>query len=103
MVVSHQVHGNNISKHKQKKEPVILPQHPISHRVIIGSESANFSNKTLCLSLQCKMLVLLLGLWGTSSHLNATVSKDYGLETIDQSFQVVTQQFNDWLTMYEIG
>ena len=37
-VVSHQVHGNNISKHKRKKESVILPQDLISHRVITSSE-----------------------------------------------------------------
>ena len=43
------------------------------------------------------MLVLLLGLMWNSSHLNATVSKDYGLEAI------FTQQFNDRLTNYEIG
>ena len=48
------------------------------------------------------MLVLLLGLMWNSSHLNATVNTDYGLEAIDQSFQVVTQQFNDRLTNYEI-
>ena len=48
------------------------------------------------------MLVLLLGLMWNSSHLNATVNTDYGLEAIDQSFQVVTQQLNDRLTNYEI-
>ena len=37
-VVSHQVHGNNISRHKRKKESVILPQDLISHRVITSSE-----------------------------------------------------------------
>ena len=49
------------------------------------------------------MLVLLLGSMWNSTHLNATVSKDYDLEAIDQSFQVVTQQFNDQLTNYKIG
>ena len=49
------------------------------------------------------MLVLLLGLMWNSSHLNATVNTDYGLEAIDQSLQVVTQQFNDRLPNYEIG
>ena len=49
------------------------------------------------------MLVLLLGLMWNSSHLNATVNTDYGLEAIDQSLQVVTQQFNDRLTNHEIG
>ena len=49
------------------------------------------------------MLVLLLGLMSNSSHLNATVSKYYSLEAIDQSLQVVTQQFNDRLPNYEIG
>ena len=49
------------------------------------------------------MLALLLGLTWFSSHLNATVSKDYGLEAIYQSSRVVTQQFNDRLTDYEIG
>ena len=38
-----------------------------------------------------------------SSHLNATVNTDYGLEAIDQSLQVVSQQFNDRLLNYEIG
>ena len=49
------------------------------------------------------MLALLLGLTWNSSHLNVTVSKDYGLEAIYQSSQVVTQQFNDRLTNYKIG
>ena len=49
------------------------------------------------------MLALLLDLTWNSSHLNATVSKDYGLEAIYQSSRVVTQQFNDRLTDYEIG
>ena len=49
------------------------------------------------------MLVLLLGLMWNSSHLNAIVNTDYGLEAIDQSLQVVTQQFNDRLPNYEIG
>ena len=49
------------------------------------------------------MLVLLLGLMWNSSHLNATVNTDYGLEAIDQSLQVVSQQFNDRLLNYEIG
>ena len=79
-----------------------MPEYLISHRVIACSEGGNFSSRTLCLSLQCKMLVLLLGLMWNSSHLNATVNTDYGLEAIDQSFQVVTQQFNDRLTNYEI-
>ena len=35
--------------------------------------------------------------------LNATGKKNYGLEAIDESFQVVTQQFNDRLTNYEIS
>ena len=48
------------------------------------------------------MLVLLLGLMWNSSHLNATVNTDYGLEAIDQSLKVVTQQFSDRLTNYEI-
>ena len=49
------------------------------------------------------MLVLLLGLMWNSSHLNATVNTDYGIEAIDQSLQVVTQQFNDRLPNYKIG
>ena len=102
MLVSHQVHGNNISRHKQKKESVILPQYLISLRVITSSEGGNFSSRTLCLSLQCKMLVLLLGLMWNSSHLNATVNTDYFLEAIDQSLKVVTQEFYDRLTNYEI-
>ena len=48
------------------------------------------------------MLALLLGLMWHSSHLNATVSKDYGLEAINQSFQVVTRAIQR-LTNYEIG
>ena len=79
-----------------------MPEYLISHRVITSSEGGNFSSRTLCLSLQCKMLALLLGLMWNSSHLNATVNTDYGLEAIDQSFQVVTQQLNDRLTNYEI-
>ena len=100
--MSHQVHGNNISRHKQKKESVILPQYLISHRVITSSEGGNFSSRTLCLSQQCKMLILLLGLMWNSSHLNATVNTDYFLEAIDQSLKVVTQEFYDRLTNYEI-
>ena len=46
------------------------------------------------------MLVLLLGLMSNSSHLNATVSKDYGLEAIDQSLLVATQRP---VTNYEFG
>ena len=38
LVVSHQVHENNISRHRRKKESVILPQELISHRVITRSE-----------------------------------------------------------------
>ena len=102
LVVSYQVHGNNISRHKQKNESVILPQYLISHRVSPVAK-ADFSQPGLCLSLQCKMLVLLLGLMWNSSHLNATVSKDYGLKAINQSFQAVTQRFNDRLTNYKIG
>ena len=102
LVVSYQVHGKNISRHKRKNELVILPQYLISHRVSPVAK-ADFSQPGLCLSLQCKMLVLLLGLMWNSSHLNATVSKDYGLEAIYQSSQVVTQQFNDRLTNYKIG
>ena len=49
------------------------------------------------------MLALLLGLMWNSSHLNVTVSKDYGLEAIYQSSQVVTEQFNDRLTNHQIG
>ena len=49
------------------------------------------------------MLVVLLSLMWNISHLNATVNKYYGLEAFDQSFQVVTQQFNDRLTNYEFG
>ena len=49
------------------------------------------------------MLVVLLSLMWNSGHLNATVNKYYGLEAFDQSFQVVTQQFNDRLTNYEFG
>ena len=101
--MSHQVHENNISRHKQKNESIILPQYLISLRVITSSEGGNFSSRTVCLSLQCKMLALLLGLISNSSHLNATVSKYYSLEAIGQSLQVVTQQFNDRLTSYEIG
>ena len=72
----------------------------ISLRVIASSEGGNFSSRTLCLSLQCKMLVLLLGLMWNSSHLNATVNTVYGLEATDQSLKVVTQQFNDrWPTV----
>ena len=101
LVVSHQVHRNNINRHKEKNESVILPQYLISHRVITGGEGGFFSTRTL-LSVQCKMLALLLGLKWNSSHLNVTVSKDYGLEAIYQSSQVVTQQFNDRLTNYQI-
>ena len=46
------------------------------------------------------MLVLLLGLMSNSSHLNAIVSKDYGLEAIDQSLLVATQRP---VTNYEFG
>ena len=49
------------------------------------------------------MFVLLLGLIWNRSHLNATGKKNYGLEAIDESFQVVTQQFNDRLTNNEIS
>ena len=87
----------------RKKKSVILPQYLISHRLINSSRGANFSSRTICLSLQCKMLVVLLSLMWNSSHLNATVNKYYGLEAFDQSFQVVTQQFNDRLTNYEFG
>ena len=80
-----------------------MPEYLISHRVITSSEGGNLSSRTLCVSLQCKMLVLLLCLMWNSSHLNATVNTDYGLEAIDQSLQVVTQQFNDRLPNYEIG
>ena len=48
------------------------------------------------------MLILLLGLMRNSSHLNATVNTDCSLEAIDQSLKVVTQEFNDRLTNYEI-
>ena len=48
------------------------------------------------------MLILLLGLMWNSSHLNATVNTDYGLEATDQSLKVVTQQLNDRLTNYQI-
>ena len=100
LIVSHQVDENKISRHKQKKESVILPQYLISLRVITSSEGGNFSSRTLCLSLQCKMLVLLLGLMWNSSHLNATVNTVYGLEATCQSLKVVTQQFNDrWPTV----
>ena len=58
LVVSHQVHGNNISRRIQKKESIILPQYLISLRVITSSEGGNFSRRTLCLSLLCKMLLL---------------------------------------------
>ena len=75
LVVSYQVHGNNIGRHKQKNESVILLQYLISHRVSPIAK-ADFSQPGLCSSLQCKMLVLLLGLMWNSSHLNATVSKD---------------------------
>ena len=101
--MSHQVHGNNISRHKRENESVILPQYLISHRVITSSEGANFWSRTVCLSPQCKVSVLLLGLMSNSSHLNATVSTDYDLVAIDQSLQVVTQQFNDRPTKHEIG
>ena len=60
LVVSHQVHGNNISRRIQKKESVILPQYLISLRVITSSEGGNFSSRTLCLSLQCKLLLLVV-------------------------------------------
>ena len=46
------------------------------------------------------MLVLLLGLMSNGSHLNATVSKDYGLEAIDQSLLVATERP---VTNYEFG
>ena len=49
------------------------------------------------------MLVLLLGSMWNRSHLNVIGNKDYGLEAIDQSFQVVTQLFIDRLTKYEIS
>ena len=49
------------------------------------------------------MLVLLLGSMWNSSHLSATVKRDYRLEAIDQSFQVATLHFNNRLTNYEIG
>ena len=52
----------NTSRRKQTKESVILPQYLISHRVITSSEGGNFSSRTLCLSLKCTMLVLLLSL-----------------------------------------
>ena len=52
----------NISRRKQTKESVILPQYFISHRVITSSEGGNFSSRTFCLSLKCTMLVLLLSL-----------------------------------------
>ena len=74
----------------------------ISLRVITSSEGGNFSSRTLCLSLQRKMMILLLGLTWNSSHLNATVNTDCSLEAIDQSLKVVTQEFNDRLTNYEI-
>ena len=48
------------------------------------------------------MLALLLGLMWNSSHLNATVNTDCSLEAIDRSLKVVTQEFNDRLTNYEI-
>ena len=86
LVVSHQVHRNDINRHKEKNESVILPQYLISHRVITGGEGGFFSTRT-----------------PGRSHLNVTVSKDYGLEAIYQSSQVVTQQFNDRLTNYQIG
>ena len=54
------------------------------------------------MSLQRKMMILLLGLTWNSSHLNATVNTDCSLEAIDQSLKVVTQEFNDRLTNYEI-
>ena len=85
LIVSHQVHENNISRHKQKKESVILPQYLISLRVITSSEGGNFSSRTLCLSLQWKMLALLLGLMWNSSHLSATVRKDYVLKRLINS------------------
>ena len=47
------------------------------------------------------MLVLLLGLMSNGSHLNATVSKDYGLEAIDQSLLV--QATERPVTNYEFG
>ena len=97
------MHRNNISRDKRENESVILPQYLISHRVITSSEGANFSSRTVCLSPQCKVSVLLLGLMSNSSHLNATVSTDYDLVAIDQSLPVVTQQFNDRLTKHEVG
>ena len=60
----------------------------MSLRVITSSEGGNFSSRTLCLSLQCKMLLLLLGLMWNSSHLNATLNTDYGLEATDQSLKI---------------
>ena len=47
LVVSHRVHGNNINRHKEKNESVILPQYLISHRVITGGEGGFFSTKTV--------------------------------------------------------
>ena len=50
LVVSHQVHRNNINRHKEKNESVILPQYLISHRVITGGEGGFFSTRTLFIS-----------------------------------------------------
>ena len=95
--MSHQVHGNNISRHKRENESVILPQYLISHRVITSSEGGNFSSRTLCLSLQCKMLALLLGLMWNSSHLSATVSKDYVLKRLIKVFKLSD---SNWTTSW---
>ena len=97
LIVSHQVHENNISRHKQKKESVILPQYLISLRVITSSEGGNFSSRTLCLSLQCKMLALLLGLMWNSSHLSATVRKDNVLKRLIKVFKLSD---SNWTTSW---
>ena len=49
------------------------------------------------------MFVLLLGFDVKQKSPQRHRKKNYGLEAIDESFQVVTQQFNDRLTNYEIS
>ena len=44
------MHRNNISRHKDKNESVILPHYLISHRVITGGEGGFFSTRNLFIS-----------------------------------------------------
>ena len=75
-----------------------MPEYFISHRVITSSEGGNFLSRTLVIT--AVQDVSPSSGFNVKSHLNATVSKDYGLEAIDQSLLVATQRP---VTNYEFG